>query len=681
MKLLNFTILKLTLCLIVGIVLGYIFSIDLRLNLLIGILLLGAFGLSNALIRRLNFGNHWPGTLIFASMVSIGVLTVNLHAEINFSDHYTKQEVKTNGLYEIRFRVREVLKTGFYHNKYVIDILKIDDEQVSGKALLNTDLDSTMPKLKVDDVLLVRGRFTDLNPSLNPHQFDYRAYLHRKYIYSQLSIKPNEALVIRSEPQNLLGYAARVREYIINTLEIHNFKREELDVIKALLLGQRQDISKNIYSDYTRAGAVHILAISGLHVGILLLILNYTFRPLEYLRHGRLIKIIAVLIILWGFAIIAGLSASVVRAVTMFSIFAIAMNLKRPTNIYNTLAISMFILLLIKPLFLFDVGFQLSYLAVLAIVSVQPMLYGIWRPKLQLLNFLWKVLSVTLAAQVGVVPISLYYFHQFPGLFFISNLVIIPVLGLILGLGILVIILSSLHLLPSFLANLYGNIIALMNSFVGMIADQEAFLIREIPFGFTELVMSYLLIILMVYSLKQKTYKSIILVLVCIVCCQGFFMYSRHQSKGAFIVFHKSRLSIIGIRFNQDLLIYHNNNDSIILEDRVVTQYKVGQGIINIRMDSLQAVYEWDKKRILVIDSLGVYNVKGFKPHIILLRNSPKINLKRVIDSLQPELIISDGSNYKSYQERWSRTCAAQKSLSTKPVKRELILFLYKVIA
>jgi competence protein ComEC len=602
----------------------------------------------------------WPGILIIAATISLGVLTVNLHNEINFKNHYTKQVLDTESISDIRFKIREVLKPGFYHDKYIIEIFKINDHRSIGKALLNVNIDSTRMTLKVDDIYLARSELGNLPRRLNPHQFDYGDYLKKKYIYRQVTLHPEEVFMIQSKPHTLLGWAASIRAHIIDRLESHNFKKEELDVIKALLLGQRQDISSMIYRDYIRAGAVHILAVSGLHVGILLLLLNYLFNPLQYHRYGRPVKIFMIVIIMWGFAIVAGLSASVVRAVTMFSIITVAINIKRPTNIYNTLAISMFLLLLIKPMFLLDVGFQLSYLAVLAIVSIQPMLYRIWQPNLYVWRYLWQILTVTLSAQIGVVPLSLYYFHQFPGLFFISNLVIIPVLGFILGLGIMVIILASLFILPSFLSQLLGNIISFMNDFVRWIADQEHFLVTDISFGIPGLVMSYLLLSLIIIGLKQKTYKNVVTILLAVLCCQGVMIQSKNRMESAFIVFHKPRHSIIGIHRGDQLFINLDRSDSLVLNERIIAQYKVGEAIAGIKTDSIQSVYEWDNQHILVVDSLDVYKIKSFDPHIVLLRNSPKLNLNRLIDSLDPKLILSDGSNYKSYQDRWALTCAAK---------------------
>ena len=169
------------------------------------------------------------------------------------------------------------------------------------------------------------------------------------------------------------------------------------------------------------------------------------------------------------------------------------MNLKRPTNIYNTLAISMFIILLFKPLFIFDVGFQLSYMAVFAIVSIDPYLYKLWKPKYWLIKVYWHTLTITISAQLGILPLSLYYFHQFPALFFLTNLLIIPVLGIILGFGILVILLAVLKILPPFLVSLFGGSIDVMNTIVDWVAKQEPFLFKDIPFNFLCVVVGLLI--------------------------------------------------------------------------------------------------------------------------------------------------------------------------------------------
>ena len=663
MRFLNSTLIKLTIYLIIGILLGHYFEIDYRPILWVNcsfIILLGSylFFIRNSYKRPIQLG-----VLTFIMFLSLGVLTMTFHKQSNFKNHYTKLNISEGQEVSIMFRVREVLKPGNYYNKYVIDLIQINDAIVVGKTLLNIEKDSLLSKLHVDEVYTTITAFKTLIPPLNPHQFDYRSYLKKQHIYNQLFITQNALLQIKSKHITLFGYASKLRLKINSKLQKFDFKTDELAIINALLLGQRQDISETIFNSYTQAGAIHILAVSGLHVGILLILLNLLLKPLTYLKHGKLIKTLIIIILLWSFAIIAGLSASVVRAVCMFSIVAIGMHWHRPTNIYNTLIVSLFILLLFKPTFILDVGFQLSYLAVFAIVIIQPMVYNIWNPKNRVINFLWNIFTVTLATQFGVIPISLYYFHQFPGLFFISNLVIIPFLGILLGLGVLIILLALINLLPEFIASIYGTTIHFMNSFVQWISSQEDFIFKNIAFDIKSVLISYLLITLFIYTLKKKTYKSIIILLITIIATQGVFITNKRFPKiSKFIVFHKSRYSMIGIQKQNNFMFHHNLSDSVFERDRTITNYVVGEHLKTVKTnESLKSIYQFNNKTLLVIDSLGIYNAKTFKPDIILLQNSPKINLERIIDSLNPELIISDGSNFKTYRDRWAKTCKSKK--------------------
>lgn len=663
MQLLNFTIIKLTFCLIIGIIIGYFTKLPLDNTLYITFVLFVIVLLFFLIAKKQFIKSIWFGVSAFILMIFIGVLTTNFHNQKNFSNHYTQHiSTETDTLKTITFRIREVLKPGNYYDKYVIDILNIEGNKVIGKSLLNIQKDSTQLPLRVDAIYINKTDFKDLIHPLNPHQFDYKNYLEKKYIYHQLFISNESLLKVSSNTHTLFGIANTIRDYINSKLKPYHFKPNELAIINALLLGQRQDISEEVYSSYTNAGAIHILAVSGLHVGIILLILSFILKPIERFKHGKLIKTILLVIFLWCFALIAGLSASVTRAVTMFSIVAIAMNLKRPTNIFNTLAISMFIILLFKPMFLFDVGFQLSYLAVFAIVTIDPLLYNLWKPKNKIIDIYWHTFTITVSAQFGIIPVSLYYFHQFPSLFFISNLVIIPFLGLILGLGILVILLAVLNILPQIIANIYGSIIGYMNSFVGWISKQESFLFKDIAFSLLYVLVSYLLIITFIKLVKKRDFANLKLFLIAIIVFQCAIIYTNYSKPGnEFIVFHKSRYSLFGNTSKNQISIAHDFDSLTLLKNNIIKDYTIGNHINTIEKDTFKSLYLLDRTKLLVIDSLGTYNVKSFTPDYVLLRQSPRINLNRLIDSIKPKCIIADGSNYKSYIERWEIICKKRK--------------------
>ena len=660
MKLLNFNIIKLTICLVIGIVLAHYVTTDFPtvLCLTIGLVIL----LSSFCIFLHNKINRGPffGLLSYFCMIGIGVISYSIQNETLQPNHYT--HLKSEHHNALIFTIQERLKPDNYNTKYIVSVNSINGKNASGKLLINLQNDSANTSLSVDDVLFASSTLQTIQKPLNPHQFDYSAYLELKQIYHQLYLKQGDVLPLSDTKSTIYGYADQLRSRINGKLISAGFKNEALSIMNALLLGQRQTIDKTTYTNYVNSGTIHILAVSGLHVGIILWILNFLFRPLLYLKYGHYLRPLILVTILWFFAVIAGLSPSVTRAVSMFSVISIAMHLKRPTNIYNTLIISAFMILLFKPTFLFEVGFQMSYLAVLGIVSIQPMLYKLWKPKYLAFNKLWQIFTVTLAAQAGVVPISLFYFHQFPGLFFVSNIVVIPFLGLILGFGLLIIALALMDLLPNVLVVSYSYIIDSLNTFIAWVAQFENFLFRDIPFTILQVICSYLVIMALVQVYKFRNFKWFALSLIGILCFQSVSFYNQYKTQhDAFIVFNKSRYTMIGQKHNDQLFIHHNLDTLQLKTDYVIKNYTVGESIDTVVSENLKHVYQFKAKKILVIDSLGVYKRLSFTPNYILLRNSPKFNLNRVIDNLKPELIIADASNYKSYVERWKATCEHKK--------------------
>lgn len=654
-NILQFIPVQLTFFLVVGIIFGY--KIDLKISSLYFLLpiLLLVLGISfsqskKAILPKLHFN-----FVTYLLMVFIGFYAVSIRKPINNPQHYSHFITDEN---KTILSVEEVLKEGLFNQKYYAEVKSVDGKSTNGKVLLNLPKDSLF-SLQVDDKIYLKSSFKEPNKSKNPYQFDYKQYLEKNGVYHQIFAKTPSVLKLERSETSIEGLAFEFRKKINKALEKNGFKGDELGVINALLLGQRQDISKELIESYAGAGAIHILAVSGLHVGIILLILNFLLRPLERLKNGKFIKLILLVGLLWAFAFIAGMSASIVRAVTMFTAVAIGVHVNKRTNVYNTLTMSMFFLLLFRPSFLFDVGFQLSYLAVFTIVWLQPMFSRIWKPKFKLLNYFWNLLTVSFAAQIGVLPLSLYYFHQFPSLFFISNVFIIPILGIILGLGILVIILALFNILPSFLADVLNFLISYMNSVIKWVAGQEYFLFKNLTFSLLMVVATYLLFTFFFRFFQQKKPMRFVFLLLSILVLQGVLVYQKNikNENDVFIVFHKSKYTLLGERNGEELYVSHNLDSLSAANDKVISQYDIGSGKLKIQEKKMKNVYQFKNDIILLVDSLNVYQINDIKPSIVVLQQSPKVNLKRVIDSLQPKLIIADGSNYKSYVKKWKETC------------------------
>ena len=614
---------------------------------LLGFLTVLVYVIKNRVLRTL---------ITFLLFFFIGVSSVYINDHRNYDSFYEHHLEENSTLI---LQIHSVLKSGNYYHKYEAKVLKVDDKKTTGTVLVNIKKDSTSISLEVDSQLLLKPILKELIPPLNPHQFNYKSYLAKQGIHQELFSEKSSFLELNSKSTTLFGLSAKFRNQIQESLNKYNFKSNELSVINALLLGKRQDISKELIKDYQRAGAVHILAVSGLHVGVILLILSFVFKPVEKIKYGKFLKTVIIVFLLWMFAFIAGLSASVVRAVTMFTFLAIGMSFKRKNVVEFSFISSMFFLLLIKPMFLFDVGFQLSYLAVFGILWTQPKMYAIWKPRFKFVDFFWQLVTVSIAAQIGILPLSIYYFQQFPGLFLASNLVIIPFLGAILIGGVLVIITSLLNILPQFLADFYGMIISWMNAFVSWVSHQEEFLFKEISISFQLMLCWYVFIFLGVYFLLQKTSIKLIYFFIAITLLQCVFLLesNKNKSKEEIIVFHKSRFSMIAKRTGEQLFLQHDLDSLKLLNENSIKSYSVAESVTEMQETSFKNFINFSNKDILLIDSLGVYQVSGMKAPIVVLQYSPKINMTRLIEKIKPSTIIADGSNYKSYVIRWEEIC------------------------
>jgi competence protein ComEC len=590
----------------------------------------------------------------------LGVSATYISSSKNYK-HYYSNHSDSNSLLTIK--ITEELKPNTYNYRYIGNVLKVNQKKVSGKVILNIDKKSDIKELIVGNSLITKSVLKEIQPPKNPHSFNYKTYLLLKGIEEQLFLNKNEFKVISNSPLSFTTRLHKLKKDIQFSLE-NIFSKDVYSIISSLLLGERKEVSKELINNYVNAGAIHILAISGLHIGILVIILNNIFSPLLFFKKGKYLKLISIIIVLWIFAMFTGLSASVVRAVTMFSFMIIGNSLKQTQPTEYSLISSMLILLLVNPQFLFDVGFQLSYLAVFSIIKLQPLFLQFWTPKNYILNKVWQLTTVSLAAQIGVLPVSLYYFHQFPSLFIISNLFIIPWLGIILTIGIIIIILALLKVLPEFIIKTYELIIHLMNTIVSWIANQEGFIFKNIFISTTDMFFWYFLLILFLITIKKGSARRILVLLVTIILFQSYsitYTYFNYHKKEV-VIFHKSKTSIYGIRNSGSITVYSDLNENQLVKEKSISNY-ISNEKVTLKKDTTDTRITFiPKKLILSIDSLGVYPKNFNKQSIILLKHSPKLNLNRLIKALEPKIIIADGSNYKSYINRWQKTCEEQKT-------------------
>ena len=309
----------------------------------------------------------------------------------------------------------------------------------------------------------------------------------------------------------------------------------------------KDELDFEVKQAYATAGAMHVLAVSGLHVGIIFLILNTLLAILDTSKKGRIVKAIILLISLWSYAMITGLSPSVLRAATMFSFVIIGTVLNRKSSIYNTLAASAFFILIINPNLLFEVGFQLSYVAVLGIVYLQPIIYKRIYTRWWLLDKVWAITAVSIAAQIATLPLTLFYFNQFPVYFMLSNLLVIPSAVVILSLGILLFVTSPIPFISESIGWVLNKFIEGLNFGIKEIEVLPNSLIEGLSINVLECLALYIIIILLLRGLEIRKLKTI---------NYAFFL--------ALIFIINDLIEDIALANSKSMIVYHINKNQAI---------------------------------------------------------------------------------------------------------------------
>jgi len=660
MKVLEFPLARITLGFLLGILTAFYFPPN--PNLVFGLLfcLLVVLTLLFFRTKKIKNASFYLAILTYSISFLIGISSLIVQTNSLEKSNYSNDNSIFEKEVSITLIVREKLKNTNYNQRYIALVQTIDNKNYSGRILLSLPKKNVPNPIEVGTILRIQGTLVKNKKPDNPNQFDYGNYLKQKQIYAQLYVH-SENIDRSLEPlKDIWYYAARITTRITQNLEKTNFDKKALAVASALILGQQQDIAPEIIQDYQYAGAVHILSVSGLHVGFIFLFLNFILKPISNTRKGSFLKLAILLSSLVFFALLAGLSPSIVRSVVMFSFVAIGLHLRRSVNIYHTLLVSMLLILLFQAYFLFDVGFQLSYLAVFFIVWFQPILSKIWRPKNKILKYSWDILTVSFAAQIGTLPLSLYYFHQFPGLFFITNLAVIPLVSIIMFIGIVVMVFAAFGFTALWLTKPLEWSIILLNKIINTIASFEQFIIKDIPFNFSLLTSSYILIIALIIWFKKPYFNRLILVLISIITFQLTLLITnwQTQNKEEWIVFNVKRSTLIVQRQGNEVNLY--SNDSVATKSKMLNSYLVANFSQIKNQKPLQHTAYFKENKILILDSLGIFP-KNIKPDIVVLTQSPKINIDRMLLYLKPKIVIADGSNYKSLLAQWETSCKKQK--------------------
>lgn len=509
-----------------------------------------AFGLSLssllgiAFLRRGFFRELFaPLLYICLGLIGFGLTALALHkASFSFTDRQEGYAVLIMQTPEEK--ERSILCKSVIEAHFTVEGEMLADETHGKTFLLYLAKDFSSLQLRKGDRLLVYARLSPASNNGIPKEFDYPRYLlHQGVSGTAYVAGGNWEKVGHTDDNSWLNKLQQFRNRVTERYADLGFKGDELAILSALTVGEKSDLSEDIKEIYSIAGSSHVLAISGLHLGLIYAILWFLFTPLWHAnRRLRVPLTFAILASLWLYAAMVGFPASLVRSAIMFSLIGISSLMVEKPHSFNTLATAAFLMLLVRPIWLFEVGFQMSFAAVFAIVWLQPKLSALIPVKNRMLRWIRDLLSLSIAAQVGVAPIIMYYFHRFSVHFLLSNLFIVPMVTLVMYVAVLMLLLTPFPLIQQQVAYGLNVLLKVQNAGLECISSLPMASIDRIWIDRMEVVGCYLLVWLVYRFVRQRTAPRLIVALSVALLLFGYHVGAGYvRSPQRSIVFYNVR--------------------------------------------------------------------------------------------------------------------------------------------
>lgn len=497
-------------------------------------------------------------------------------------------------------------------------------------------------KLEVGTTVVFKTKLIAVDEPKNPYEFDYKRYLNNKQIYHTAFIDQGAFSVLQLPVQlNPIWYnGLLIKQYVLQKLKTSKLSANAYGICAALLTGYDDEIDKQVVESFSHSGTLHVLSVSGLHTGLIYLVLSFLFDLVDRKRKYKLLKFLIITILLWCFALITGFSAPVLRAVIMFNLLGFGTIFFRSDsrNQINILLVSAFILLSYDPFFITDVGFLLSYFAVFGLLYFQPKLAAWWQPNNYFLNWLWQGTTVSFAATISTLPLTLFYFKQFPLWFFVCNIIVVPASFIILMLALLIVFKIG------FAAIVVNYITNWLIAFITFFNSAKFGFIDSIDFTLNDALFLSVLIILLSIAFQTKSYKQVALSFVILISWQVFAITNSFNSKSEnmFVVYQINKKHSVLVK---------NTTTSVLNElDSSKFLYSVKPHIISFNNTSL-AVKDFNyvaknNKNILILKKANFLpDISFHKIHYLVLANNFRLTKTHMQGFSNLKAIIIDGSN------------------------------------
>jgi competence protein ComEC len=515
------------------------------------------------------------------------------------------------------------------------------------------------------DVLMLNANdVREVPPPKNPYEFDYKRYLAFNHIHHQTYLKQAKLVYTQiNQANSIYKKVYDIQRYFREALHTYIKTPAEIGVAQALLYGFDDEIDEETMSAYANTGTLHVLAVSGMHVGIIFLIISKLLWFMDKNKKLLLAKRLIIVVCLWAYSALCGLSPSILRATVMFTFIITAQILNRRSNIYNTLAASCLALLVVDANMLANVGFQLSYMAVLGIVFIQPMIYNWYIAPNWIVDQVWKISTVSVAAQIATSPIGILYFHQFPNCFLFSNLLIIPLTTAILYGCILLLVIAKVTWLATWLGIAIKHTILFTNELVMLVEDTPYAYVNGIQISILQSILLYVLFLCLIFYFMYQ-YKNLLrvslLALLYFVVLFGVDTYTQH---------HQKKLVVYSVNQSNAIQLVNGNTSKLLLEDNLrydkqKFRFHLQQHIWQMglqQIDTLRISNQWqlisfNGKQILISgDEHCPESTQHIDVFIIRYKLKPE-----VLKQINAKQVLISGSVKKHHAEKIKAHCLQQ---------------------
>ena len=527
---------------------------------------------------------------------------------------------------------------------------------VNGRLLVMLLRDSLFDQvLGYGDVIVFQNKITDTSAPLNPYEFDYRSYLTNKQMWYQCILNVTGYKKIAEGKGNfLIDKSLELRKKLMARFKQYLHNEEAFQIAIALIFGYRSEVDVSTMDAFRNTGTIHVLSVSGLHVSLVFLLLSYLLKILDRIKYGKLIRCVLIFIVIWGYVILTGMSPPIMRAGIMISFFIVSIISKRRQIAVNTLLASALFILLLSPQYLFDVGFQLSYAAILGILLLFPILKDLWCPSNRWLKLPVEYCYVSIAAQLFTLPFALYYFGQFPLYFLFANLFIALPSTIIMYLGILLAAIP-IDILSVILGYLLDPIILFSVDGLRFIAQLPMSVFHGIIWDAVQSITLSLILLFLILAFNYGNKRMLVMMMICLFFLSSYSVAIRlflNNYKGYRIYNVRSSIALANIKQGKAILwttfdsINHPTLKYAVLPDltRYVRQEDVEfVNILSVNKRMNLEIQIGEKRFLILEDIINMDSLRHY--NCVIFRKNNKNEITHLLKYFKHATIIIDGSN------------------------------------